>query len=265
VSGATATIGRRAVLGVLAAAALPAARAQIADVNEAINKAGRQRMLSQRMAKAWLAIGQGLEAERAQRVLAESITLFERQIGELKAYAPLPEIRGTYGALEDAWSVYRQALGAGAPSREATAELIRRDGAVLKLAHQGTLQLEKHAGRGLGRLVNLAGRQRMLSQRMAKFRLAQRWQVTLPEAAQELALARDEFVAALPVLREAPEATPAIRAELELAQQQWVFFDVALRSTDASRGLARDVFTSSENILAVMDRVTGLYARAAAA
>jgi hypothetical protein len=113
--------------------------------------------------------------------------------------------------------------------------------------------------------INKAGRQRMLSQRMAKFRLAQRWQVALPEAAQELAPARDGFVAALPVLRDALEATPAMRAELELAQQQWVFFDIALRSTEASRRLARDVFASSENILAVMDRVTGLYARAAAA
>ena len=34
------------------------AMAQIADLNSAINKAGRQRMLSQRMAKAYFQIGQ---------------------------------------------------------------------------------------------------------------------------------------------------------------------------------------------------------------
>ena len=37
---------------------LPAG-SQVVGVNDAINKAGRQRMLSQRMAKAWLATGQG--------------------------------------------------------------------------------------------------------------------------------------------------------------------------------------------------------------
>eukprot|EP01041_Mallomonas_annulata_P034976 gene34976-57850_t len=35
--------------------ALPA-RAQVADLSDAINKAGRQRMLSQRMGEAWLAL-----------------------------------------------------------------------------------------------------------------------------------------------------------------------------------------------------------------
>ena len=43
------------------------ARAQVSGVNDAINKAGRQRMLSQRMAKAWLAIGMGIDVARAKR------------------------------------------------------------------------------------------------------------------------------------------------------------------------------------------------------
>ncbi len=37
----------------------------IRDLAEAINKAGRQRMLSQRMAKAWLAVGQQVEAGKS--------------------------------------------------------------------------------------------------------------------------------------------------------------------------------------------------------
>ncbi|WP_310564887.1 type IV pili methyl-accepting chemotaxis transducer N-terminal domain-containing protein, partial [Hydrogenophaga sp.] len=41
----------------IAAAAAPlGARAQVSDLADAINKAGRQRMLSQRMGKAWLAL-----------------------------------------------------------------------------------------------------------------------------------------------------------------------------------------------------------------
>ena len=35
---------------------LGTAQAQVTDLNDAINKAGRQRMLSQRMGKAWLAL-----------------------------------------------------------------------------------------------------------------------------------------------------------------------------------------------------------------
>ena len=46
---------------------------------------------------------------------------------------------------------------------------------VLALAHQGTQMLEKQSTTSAGRLVNISGRQRMLSQRMAKFYQAQAW------------------------------------------------------------------------------------------
>ena len=142
-------------------------------------------------------------------------------------------------------------------------------GRVLGLAHQGTVQLEKHSGKSVGRLVNMAGRQRMLSQLLAKMYFVQSWQVAAPgTSSQDLETARGEFLAALKTLREAPEATPAIRQELALAEQQWFFFDNALKRradahnpADNPTRYATDVFRSSDNILQVMERVTGLYAR----
>lgn len=245
------------------AAALPAV-AQVQDVNDAINKAGRQRMLSQRMAKAWLALGQDVEPGNARSVLDASMALFERQLSELKADAPNPTIRGTYQNLEAAWGDYKTALGSGTPSRDKVPQLLGLDARVLALAHQGTVQYEGVSSKSVGRLVNLCGRQRMLSQRCAKFYLAQAWEAKVPSAKEELDKARGEFVAALAVLAGAPEATSVIRDELELAKQQWVFFENALQFGNQARGglrRAADVFRASENILAVMDRVTGMFAR----
>lgn len=247
----------------------PAARAP-ADASRAIgpelwstliNLAGRQRMLSQRMVKAWLALGQRVEAARAEKVLAESMALFDRQLVELRAFAPTDPIRQTYDQLEPLWNSLKSALVGTPPTEPATAGLLALDAKVLALAHQGTQQLEQHSGRPVGRLVNVAGRERMLSQRMAKFHLALGWQAG-DAAREQIAIARREFVAALDVLDNAPEATAAIRDELALARQQWVFFDAALNRAGRPGGReAAEVFVSSENILLVMDRITGLYAR----
>ncbi|MCR6477027.1 type IV pili methyl-accepting chemotaxis transducer N-terminal domain-containing protein [Variovorax sp. ZS18.2.2] len=236
--------------------------AQVADLNDAINKAGRQRMLSQRASKAYLALLQKVETRNAQQVLDRSIVLFEKQLSELKAFAPSPAIRGTYDALDGAWNEFKRELTGVVPSKEEAAKVVKLDATVLALANQGTTQYETASGRPVGRLVNIAGRQRMLSQRMAKFYLAGAMQIDATGSAAEIAKSRTEFLAALEVLRSAPEATTQIRQELVLADAQWMFFNRGLQRLEgagASPALMSDVFVTSENLLAIMDRVTGLY------
>lgn len=253
----------RLALGTVGLTALPVAWAQVKDLNDAINKAGRQRMLSQRAGKAWLALVHKPDNASARQVLDQSIALFERQLGELRAYAPSAPIRDTYAQLEQAWGEHRQALQTSAPAREGAAPMLRLDAKVLALAHQGTVQYEAASGKPVGQLVNVAGRQRMLSQRMAKFYLAAALPVDADTATAEITKARTEFMAATELLRKAPEATDRIRQELLLADGQWVFFDAALQRLQGAGTTPRqisDVFVASENLLASMDRVTGMYA-----
>jgi Type IV pili methyl-accepting chemotaxis transducer N-term len=253
------------LVGAFAATAWPtSASAEIPHLQEAINRAGRQRMLSQRMAKAWLAIGQGVDGRRASQILAASVQLFDRQLEELKAFAPTPPILANYAALDPIWKDYKRTLLKGPPNRVSAEEVMAWDAKVLKLAHSGTVLLETHHGRSLGKLVNVAGRQRMLSQRAAKYFLSQSWGTATPEQLKELTKARQEFASALTMLYDAKEATPVIRDTLELAQQQWVFFDNALsKGTQGGQVSlhAREVFAASENILEIMDRVTTQFAR----
>jgi hypothetical protein len=258
---------RRTLLSTIAAGALgatwPVAHAQVQDLSDAINKAGRQRMLSQRMGKAWLALLQGVEPNSARQVLDKSLALFDRQLVELKGYAPTPELRATYSTLETVWSDYKTSLVGKTPTKDSAAAMLQLDSKVLALAQQGTVQFETVLAQPVGKLVNVAGRQRMLTQRMAKFYLAATLPVDAPLAAAEIAKARTEFNTAMGQLRDAPQATLRIKDQLLLGDAQWLFFDQALQKLQdaAPRPKAMaDVFVASENLLTVMDRVTTLYA-----
>ncbi len=76
--------------------------------------------------------------------------------------------------------------------------------------------------------------------------------------------AEREFNIALDVLGNAPEATPAIRQEIEVGRAQWVLFSNALARVGDGQPRPQhrtEVFNTSQNILQPMDRATGLYAR----
>ncbi|MDP2433786.1 MAG: type IV pili methyl-accepting chemotaxis transducer N-terminal domain-containing protein [Pseudomonadota bacterium] len=257
--------------GVGVASLLPvdmAAAADITDIGDAINKAGRQRMLSQRMAKAYCQIGLGILPGRSEKILSSSKQRFSDQLAELKAYAPTADIKETYAELDKLWQQYSKLLS-GKPNLDNARLIATLNEDVLRSAHLATTQLELHAASNVGRLINIAGRQRMLSQRMAKFYMFRQWGIKSPSLDQEAQLARREFLSALDALGKAPENDKPITNELELARMQWLFFDEALKQQDVGgkdmMTYATNVATTSERLLEVMDRITGHYARISAA
>ena len=225
-----------------------------------VNVSGRQRMLSQRMAKAYFQIGQGVDVERSKKILDTSVATFDRQLVELKNYAPTPDIKNTYLSLEKTWLSYKDVLIGKAPSPDNGRKVLALSEDVLVLAQQGTVQLEKQSTSAAGPLVNVSGRQRMLSQRMAKFYQASAWGVGDASSTASLEGARKEFNEALGMLAAAPANTPQIKDSLELVKQQWFFFENALgQKTGGDKRPQTAVATTSERILEEMEGVVGLY------
>jgi hypothetical protein len=130
---------------------------------------------------------------------------------------------------------------------------------VLSAAQRLTVALQDHAGTSFGRLVNISGRQRMLSQRLAKLYMVRAAGPDTPALRDEMESARNEFTGALAALQAAPENTPALRGELDSVALQWEWFQSALNQDAGLASYRLVVADSSESILRSMETVTRLY------
>jgi nitrate/nitrite-specific signal transduction histidine kinase len=250
------------VLALLGFAGL--AQAQIVHINDAINKSGSLRYTANRLAKAYFQLGMGVDVDRSKRILDTAIPMYDRRLVELKNYSPTPEIKETYVTLEKAWISYKDLLVGSAPNQANARKLLPMSEEIVAIANKATGQLAAHSGSNQGKLVNVSGRQRMLSQRIAKYAQATAWDVAPAGSQKEIDASKAEFVQMLKELMAAKENTQQIREELELGNQQWAFFDAALAGRNADKKVnATNIATTSERILEVMDNVVGMYERLA--
>jgi hypothetical protein len=218
-------------------------------------------MLSQRMAKSWLMLERGVMSRRARLILRQSMDVFEGQMAELDALAAGAESRAARSELDAVWKPYR-ALLESPPSRDAAQELFSLNEEVLAAADNLTLCFEKADGTTHGRLVNLAGRERMLSQRAAKFFMFRNMGIHVSKCRDELERTDAEFSATLDRLVSTAPKQPKIRDELEKVARHWNVLQSALARHDDEifSPTARKVFTASENLLQRMDTAVNLYA-----
>lgn len=229
---------------------------------DVINVAGRQRMLSQRMAKSWLMLERGLLSRRSRLILRQSMNLFDSQLAELEGRLVDNHTQSAQAELRCLWRPYRSLLDSQ-PSRKGLLALFEINEEVLAAAHRLTVSFEKAEGTRKGELVNLAGRGRMQSQRMAKLFMFQRMGIMAARCRADLEEAHGEFSAVLELLSAVAEGTPRIAAELEKVRIQWSRLESAMlqgREGEFSASV-RKVFTASENLLQRTDKTVDLYAR----
>ena len=227
--------------------------------SEAINVAGRQRTLTQRITKSYLQIGLGASVNQSRKQLKDAVDLFESQHAQLKAFSRSDVVTDALSAIEQTWSEFKSAALAE-PEKKTAMRLAALDEQLLEMCESVVYLIEDVAGGGYARLVNTAGRQRMLSQRMAKFYMLAASGLATPSMMAKLDRAGNEFLGALKTLTTAPENSIGISEKLDEVQEQWVWMDSSLSfQQDAYYPLI--VNNASEKILNLMDSITEMYAR----
>jgi AmiR/NasT family two-component response regulator len=240
---------------------------QSAHFAEGVNRAGQLRMLSQRLVKHWLLRLAGVQAAHHLALQTDSAQRIDANLALLGKNLSQP----TFGDLLDQvvtdWKALKKALKA-APAPDQLASLNALAESLLQDAERLTTSLEGAGSVAPLRMLNMAGRQRMLSQRFAKASLLGVLESGEPQLQHqaEMEAARQAFEQGLAYLNGLPLSTPDIRRTLESAAQGWQ--QVLTGADHVRRPAGRDrllrlegLAAASESLLDDFETLSGQYER----
>jgi len=244
-----------------------------------INLAGKQRMLTQKMTKEALLVALDLDAAANAAELKKTVALFEKTLkglelgdDELKLVkAPNRTISAQLDVVMKLWEGYKPlvlSVAAGKADRKALEEIAARNPELLAEMDKAVKMFEQAAGTDMEDLaiaVNLSGRQRMLTQKMAKEYFLVALDIDSENNRKALANTIALFDTTLKGLlngdekQALPPATdPDIRAQLKKVMEMWGDYK-ALLEQPISRENLEKVARANMPIMHEMNKVVELY------
>lgn len=231
-----------------------------------INLCGRPRVLSQRMATNWALIGQNVTTAKAETRLRQLKVQFERTLSILSNLGCPPGFAERFDAVSKLWVDYQQLLGESVPGLTSALQVLERSERILEAIDRMVGEAERLANLPATRSVNIAGRNRMLSQRIAKFFVFRAWGLSDEFISQKLGDSLCEFDVNLVRLKNSAMGVPELAAQLEEVASQLQIFRSAVLVEPVHQSGTRHftrVLSEGERLYRHADTVVKLYERLA--
>jgi DNA-binding NarL/FixJ family response regulator len=246
---------------------------------EDVNRSGQLRMLSQRLVKLALLQAAGVQLEASQARLQDSVTRIDAILQALAKNLSQPTLVDLLVQTADTWIRLKLALQTSAQqgvkkNKLQTIDVLQLDALAEQLlqgAELLTASLEKASAVSPLKMLNLAGRQRMLSQRFAKYALLEAIgdsdSANRSHRAALMTEAQTAFEQGLLYLNALPLSSQAIRAALKAAGLCWASMLAATAQTSGAADRARSarlaglahLAEASEELLSVFESLSAHY------
>ncbi len=250
-----------------------------AELAVQINLSGKQRMLTQKMSKESFLVALGVEPEKNRANLKKTMALFERTLYGLRDGEPSLRLvkttnKGIRRQLEvvmGLWKDFKPLVAAVAAGREDKAileQIYRKNLPLLAEMNKAVKMYEVISGADTAELavvINLSGRQRMLTQRMTKEFLLIALGIDRQTNRNRLNGTMALFDRTLKGLRDGdkelrlpPTTDPKIRAQLDVVRGLWEKFRPLLKKPATPQTL-KAVAEANLPLLAEMNKAVKMY------
>lgn len=251
-------------------------------IYEAINKAGYQRMLTQKIAKCYLSVVAEIEVDKHKNFLKISTQTFEENLKALQNFAPTSAIKEQFRYVKILWRNYKFVY-TDAFNRENAGIILKGNNKILKACEEAVELLEQYAleenyagnqelrntEQHLSAIINLSGRQRMLTQRITLYAIAKAYGFGEDKLNKQYYFeAVGEFERAYRALVANAYNTTQIYEEYDVVEEHWELLEEKLtpivKASFLSIALEEQLekaIKQSELLLFSLDEIVFLYER----
>ena len=229
---------------------------EIKDLSHAVDVSGKQRMFTQRMLKDYAMVGLENNFGNPDEDLKKIMTAFENHLDSLIGFNTDKATGESLEKVKVLWGPIKVALNE-APSKDQVGKMQEDLEALLKQSNEAVGLFAKQTGKASGEIINISGRQRMLSQRMASLYMLKVWGVDDPQFKKKMDGALTLFKTSQEKLLASEMNTPEITILLKKSKKSFIFFEMMNKSK--SKFIPTLIYKKSNDILRDMNTVTGLY------
>jgi len=230
---------------------------EIKNLSVAVDVAGKQRMFTQRMLKDYAMVGLENHFGNPAEDLHKIMGLFETHLEALIAFNTDKATEESLLKVQKMWVPLKSKLQEK-PSKEKAGELQEELEALLKQSNEAVGLFAKQTGKASGEIINISGRQRMLSQRMASLYMLKVWGIDDPQFKEKMTKAMDLYSTSLEKLKKSDMSTEEIMVLLKRSERAFKFFQIMNKSSN--KFIPSLIYKKSNDMLKDMNTATGLYA-----
>jgi len=229
---------------------------EIKNSIEAINIAGKQRMLSQKVLKEYAMIGMNNTFGNPKEEIRNSIKQFEEASKALTIFTTNKEIKKELQKSQKLWNTIKKTIITKAVKKDAI-KLQDNLEKLLVINNDITELFIKETQNEVGEFINIAGKQRMLSQRMASLYMLKVWGVDDKIFDKKMSDSMKLFKTSLEKLEKYNKNNKDVKILLAKVKKSFIFFEMMSKSK--SKFIPSLIYKKSIEILKDMNKIVTHY------